>query len=916
MAKKVSTLPASPTVEKSPTDKYELSPFEETVQQALKLYDDPVALAAESPLATAYFLSASLARGEATARPQTRGEWLRTVIRAAAATLWGGPLPRTYEAMKAALIEERKQRGSSRYAYLVLELRYFRQFLRPRSLRDIYESDEYLLDSKAGDHRSHKLAIQQLAQALLAYCRPALRPEQPAPALPLLGVEAALQQAVQALTAGQTVALVGPSGIGKSTLGAAIGQALAPRPRFWFTLRPTLNDRLSSLLFSLGHFFHEQGASTLWQFLALKEGAVQDLQVVLALVRQDLHLLADNPPLLCFDELDRLLQVNSEQSDPHYTQLLEFVESLQGHAPLLLMTQRPLLTTDTTITLRGLAVEQLQQLAVRVGVQLSNDELFHIQRYTQGNPRMTLLALALHQPGEALADTLATLPQRAGLLPLLQRLWARLHTEERHLLQQLAVFRSFAPEQQWDRAIVERLLALHLVERDGHGGLALIPGLRETLYGELPTELRQELHLAAALVRAQLAEYTAAAYHYWQADQPAQAITIWYPNRKVAIARGEAEAALAIFTNLSARQLELPERKALDLIRAELRLLAGEIRQSFAEMEAIRWWDRSAAAARAHALRGRLQEASGDPDAAFASHIKSAELTLSLASEVTTALLTAGRLQIRLGNLTEARRLAQLAECNTQLLLGEIEQMQGHYNEALLAFHKALLIAEHFAEQPLLARTHRLLARVYGRQKRMAEAVNHIELALTIYGTLKDRIAQAWTQNELASVYIDSRQFQAVLEPAHQVYQFFKNTQQPYMMSVAAANLAEAYFELGDWPQAEHFALEVLAQEEPQSYAYGLFTLGRLHRERANWAVAAAHFGEVIRITEANGDAFMAAYAQRELGAVYQAAGQLSAAQQEYQAALQRFAQMEIADEVASTQARLQGLSLSLPVNA
>ena len=85
--------------------------------------------------------------------------------------------------MKAALIEERKQRGSSRYAYLVLELRYFRQFLRPRSLRDIYESDEYLLDSKAGDHRSHKLAIQQLAQALLAYCRPALRPEQPAPAL-------------------------------------------------------------------------------------------------------------------------------------------------------------------------------------------------------------------------------------------------------------------------------------------------------------------------------------------------------------------------------------------------------------------------------------------------------------------------------------------------------------------------------------------------------------------------------------------------------------------------------------------------------------------------------------------------------------------------------------------------------------
>lgn len=915
MAKKVSTITASPNVEKSPTDKYELSPFEETLQQALKMYNDPVTLAAESPLATAYFLSAALAGREAALHGNERGAWLCTVIREAAATLWGGPLPRTYAAMKAALIEERKQRGSSRYAYLVLELRYFRQFLRPRSLRDIYESDEYLLDSKAGDHRSHKLAIQQLAQALLAYCRPTLHPEQPAPVLPLLGTETALQQALQALTAGHTVALVGPSGIGKSTLGAAIGQALAPRPRFWFTLRPTLNDRLRSLLFSLAHFFHEQGASTLWQFLALQAGGVQDLQLVLALVRQDLHLLAANPPLLCFDELDRLLQLNPEQSDPHYTQLLEFVESLQGQVPLLLMTQRPLLTTDTTITLQGLAVEHLQQLAVRIGVPLGTDELFQLHRYTRGNPRMALLALALHQQGEALRETLAALPQRAGLLPLLQRLWSRLHTEERHLLQQLAVFRSFTPEQQWDKAIVERLLALHLVERDGRGGLALIPGLRETLYAELPTELRQELHLAAALVRAQLAEYTAAAYHYWQADQPAQAIALWYPNRKVAIACGEAEAALAIFTNISARHLALPEQKALDLIRSELRLLAGEIRQSFAEMETIRWWDRSAATARAHAIQGRLQEALGDPDAALASYDKSAELTLSLASEVATLQIMAGRLQISRGHLTEARRLAQLAECNTQVLLGEIEELQGHYNEALLLLQKALLTAQYFDDQPLLAHIHSLLAPVYSRQKRTTEAIYHLECALTIYETRKDRMAQARTRSKLAAVYIDSRQFQAVLEPARQAYQFFKSIQSPFMMSVAAANLAEAYFELGDWQQAEYFAQEVLAQEEPQSYAYGLLTLGRLHGERANWAAAAAHFREIVRLTEANGDAFMGAYAQRELGVVYQATGCMAEARQELQSALHRFERMNITDEVARTKELLQSLRSPLPVN-
>lgn len=129
------------------------------------------------------------------------------------------------------------------------------------------------------------------------------------------------------------------------------------------------------------------------------------------------------------------------------------------------------------------------------------------------------------------------------------------------------------------------------------------------------------------------------------------------------------------------------------------------------------------------------------------------------------------------------------------------------------------------------------------------------------------------------------------------------------MMSVAAVNLAETYFELGDWQQAEHFAQEVLAQEETQSYAYGLFTLGRLHQARANWTAAATHFHEIIRITEANGDAFMSAYAQRELGVVYQATGHLAEARHELQAALCVFEQMGISIEITKTQALLQSVS-------
>jgi len=168
-----------------------------------------------------------------------------------------------------------------------------------------------------------------------------------------------------------------------------------------------------------------------------------------------------------------------------------------------------------------------------------------------------------------------------------------------------------------------------------------------------------------------------------------------------------------------------------------------------------------------------------------------------------------------------------------------------------------------------------------------------------------DRRTQERLHSDLASIYIDNRQFEAVIAPAHSAYQFFKTIQSPYMTSIAAANLAEAYFELGDYQKAEHFAQEVIAQEEPHSYPYGLFTLGRLHGARKNWNVAQAHFAEVVRIADANEDTLMVAHAQRELGEIYCITGRFAEAQDELQAAFQRFEQMGIEVEVIRTQSVL-----------
>jgi len=58
----------------------------------------------------------------------------------------------------------------------------------------------------------------------------------------------------------------------RPTLGVALAAALPERAAFWFTVRPTLNDSLGSLLFALGYFLHRLGISQLWQYLLAAGG--------------------------------------------------------------------------------------------------------------------------------------------------------------------------------------------------------------------------------------------------------------------------------------------------------------------------------------------------------------------------------------------------------------------------------------------------------------------------------------------------------------------------------------------------------------------------------------------------------------------------------------------------------------------
>ena len=259
---------------RTPPNRFTLNAFEEALQQALKLFDQPERLGNESPLAAPYFLWHALRFQPNATSQKLRGETLRHEITQAALQLWGdAPLTSAAE-LNAALQKELGNKESPHYAYLLLELQYFQQYLAPRTPAAIY--DDLLHVSKASFYRSLTQAIQQLGNALLLRLQPTLRVEQPFQNATLIGYQTQFEQCYGALQAGQSVALIGPGGVGKTTLATKVAQSLADHPLFWFTFRNSLTDHLDSLLMALGHFFVEQGATATWQFLLASGGKVEN----------------------------------------------------------------------------------------------------------------------------------------------------------------------------------------------------------------------------------------------------------------------------------------------------------------------------------------------------------------------------------------------------------------------------------------------------------------------------------------------------------------------------------------------------------------------------------------------------------------------------------------------------------------
>ncbi len=567
--------------------------FIDAIEQALEHDADAAWLGLNSPLAAPYLLGSALPAGHRDS-PAARGNTLRALLREAVKTID----PDHQHLLRVSFFERNRSQNINGVAMA-------------------------LAMSRAAYYRRRATALQAIAQSFMRLLTPALRLELPAPRM-LIGRNKEVADSLAALQAGNTIALIGNSGVGKTTLGTAIAQqwqnkhedAPAPKPSpmerkvgsnvFWFTLRPPLNDRLSSVVFALACFLQAHGAAGTWRQLVADQGALIP-ERILGLLRHDLAQVHDAGVLLCFDEVDLL----RPEHDDH-AQIIQLIESMRPFAPILLIGQQLIVTPERYFLLTGLSVEEAGALISRGNAQLSEPDIQKLHAATRGNAALLTLFAALVQSGEAAATALRELEASPSMTVLMRRIWLRLKDDERDVLSALAVHRAAAPADAWkgQRAVIQRLIDRDLIREDQNGVLALPAWVREYTLANTPADARIALHLQAARQYETRGEPTPAAWHYIQGRQPAMAVWLWFNHREQETLRGHAPAALDIFSDVTSDDLpDEEDRRALALLRAEWLKLAGVADQAHGRVES---GDMAAGAPRCAACAASARQPAGN----------------------------------------------------------------------------------------------------------------------------------------------------------------------------------------------------------------------------------------------------------------------------------------------------------------
>lgn len=873
--------------------------FTATLKDALEHFNDPAWLGAHSPLAAPYFLGAAAGEG-AGGTPRLRGLTLQKVLLSAALML-SEPFDERRDLSPAAALERLRQ--GSREQKLI----YWKYLHHPR--QSVQFISDQLNVARATFHRDVKdklpEIIRSVAQNLIQVVRPSLRLEMP-PAAPFSG-RADLLAEVAGLARAGGVCLTGPIGVGKTALAARLAAGW-PGDVMWLTFRPDLNDSPIGLLLGLGLFLHTHGASQLWSQIVADSDRINP-QVAVGLAQADINSLARRP-LICLDDID-LIREAATPARSAVRATLEALLAAGGGASFVLIGRAPWSDALPQRDVPALSSAEAAALLHDQKVLASPDEYAALWDYTQGNAQALKLVGMLYHSGETPEAMLARLAASPLVSTFSERLQQSLSAPEQRMIRELAVFRRPVPSQHWPAAgaLLDALVERQIVQRDSRDAIWLWPLLKDAAYRQMSPAEKAASHRAAAGVRTQGGEYTAAAYHYAQGGAPDLALRIWFPNREQEMRDGQTRAALAVLQAIDPAALPARDQQTLALALAQLSKRTGDSAQALQVLQSTPWPADAALTAYARQVEGDLLEMQGLSEQALERYNQSLDSVSGLLEQQHVHLYARiGNLQMaRFHNLDLAWEQACQARYAAELFQGEVQDERGNYAEARLHYQTALLIAEQLSDPLRQARSHFNLAIIAARREEVGPATFHFEQTLHWYGEIGDLVRLERTRTNLAAFYVQTGRFSEAVAPARSAFAFFEQVGFANWMALNAVNLADAHLGLGELGLAEDWASRALREEESPYVPYALATLGAVQAQRSQPS-APATLQAAIAAAQAIRDQFAEAPAWRTLGQFHLARSEWAAARAALAQAAELYAALHLPKEIDRTRKLLAEL--------